>query len=425
MKPDVQTSSLLADLRALPRPFWVLLIGTFINRFGTFVMPFLTIYLSKRGYSLITASYAVSAFGFGALCGSTLGGWLADRIGRRNTIVVGTFASAAFYLAIHYAASLPQILTCVTFAGLSAGLYPPASSALLTDVVPEELRVRAFSALRVALNAGFACGAATAGFLAKYSYFWLFAGDALTTSIYGVIALLALPHGVRSSDDSARWKDALTHIRQNRAFIGVFVASLLTSLVFSQFGTAYSAYVVSLGLSLEVGSLRLSGETLYGVLLGWNGFMVMTAELPLTSVTQRFDARRVMAIGYVLLGIGFALNAGAHSVAWLFVAMTVFTVGEMISMPVSSAYVAQLSPERMRGRYMGVLSLTWSISSIFGPQLGFRVLAHSPQVLWIVCGVTGALAALTLLRVGRSSAETSSEGISRINAKTSAASSLS
>lgn len=424
MKPDVQTRPLLADLRALPRPFWVLLIGTFINRFGTFVMPFLTIYLSKRGYSLLTASYAVSAFGFGALCGSTVGGWLADRIGRKNTIVIGTFASAVFYLAIHYAVSLPQILTCVMLAGLSAGVYPPASSALLTDVVPEELRVRAFSALRVALNAGFACGAATAGFLAKYSYFWLFAGDALTTSIYGIIALCALPHGVRSSEDRARWQDALIHIRQNRAFIGVFVASLLTSLVFSQFGTTYSAYVVSLGLTLDFGSLRLSGETLYGALLGWNGLMVMIAELPLTSVTQRFDARRVMAIGYVLLGAGFALNAGAHTVAWLFIAMTVFTIGEMISMPVSSAYVAQLAPERMRGRYMGVLSLTWSLSSIFGPQLGFRVFAYQPQILWLACGLTGAMAALTLLRVGRGSAEDGLETASEIGAKTSVASSL-
>ncbi len=398
MKTDAGTGSLIGDLRAMPRPFWVLLIGTFINRFGTFVMPFLTIYLAKKGYSLITASYAVSAFGIGTLCGGMVGGWLADRIGRRNTIVVGTFAAALFYFLMHFAATFPQIILCVMLAGLSAGTYPPASNALLADVVPEPLRVRAYSALRVALNAGFACGAATAGFLAKYSYFWLFVGDAITTSLYGVIALIALPHGIRSTTERAPWKDALSHIRRNRPFHAAFFAALLMALVFSQFGTTYSAFVVSLGLSLDLGGLRLSGETLYGVLLGWNGLMVMVAELPLTGLTQRFDPRRVMALGYLLLGVGFAMNAGASSVTWLFLAMTVFTIGEMISMPVSSAYAAKLAPEPMRGRYMGVFSMTWSLASIFGPQFGFRIFDTGPDLLWIICGVLGLAGAVMLLR---------------------------
>jgi MFS family permease len=396
---------LLADLRALPQPFWVLFVGTFINRFGTFVMPFLTIYLTRRGHTLIEASWAISAFGFGALCGSTMGGWLADRIGRRNTIVTGTFAAAACYMLLHYAVTMPQIIVCVMMAGFTAGTYPPASGALLADVVPDEYRVRAYSALRVAMNAGFACGAATAGFLAKYSFFWLFAGDALTTAIYGLIALFALPHGIRTAREHAPWRDALLHIGTNRAFHAVFVGALLTSLVFSQFGTTYSTYVVSLGLTFSLGSLQLSGETLYGVLLGFNGLMVMTCELPITSITQRISARKVMAVGYVLIGLGFAMNGFAHSVPALFVAMTIFTLGEMISMPVSSAYIAQIAPEQMRGRYMGALSTTWSLSSIVGPQMGFRLLAIRPEWLWIACGVLGSAAAAALLKPVKKSPE--------------------
>ncbi|RYD91654.1 MAG: MFS transporter, partial [Sphingobacteriales bacterium] len=256
MNATSRTGSLLSDLRAMPRPFWVLLLGTFINRFGTFVMPFLTIYLSKRGYSFIDASYAISSFGIGTLCGGMVGGWLADRIGRRNTIVLGTFAAALFYFLLHFAVTFPQILLCVLFAGLSAGTYPPASNALLADVVPEPLRVRAYSGLRVAMNAGFACGAATAGFLAKYSFFWLFAGDAITTVLYGVIALFALPHGIRSASERGPWSEALSHIKQNRPFHAAFLSALLIALVFSQFGTTYSAHVVSLGLTLDIGSLR-------------------------------------------------------------------------------------------------------------------------------------------------------------------------
>jgi MFS family permease len=401
MDTKAPTPTLIADLRALPRPFWVLLIGTFINRFGTFVMPFLTIYLSKSGYTLAKASYAISAFGLGALCGSMLGGWLADRIGRRNTIVAGAFAAGGFYLLLHFAGTFPQIVLCTFFAGLSAATYPPASGALLTDVVPEHLRVRAFAALRVALNAGFACGAATAGFVAKYSYFWLFVGDALTTVAYGLIALFALPHGIRSSRQQAPWSEALRHARRNRPFLGVVTAAFLTSVVFMQFGTTYSAYVISLGLSFDIGSLRLSGESLYGMLIGWNGILVMTAELPITTYTQRRQPRLVMAIGYVLIGVGFALNGAASGVLFLLFAMTVLTIGEMISMPVSSAYVAQLAPEHMRGRYMGLLNMNWSLASIIAPPIAFRLLEANPMYLWISCGALGSAAALTMITVGR------------------------
>jgi MFS family permease len=296
-------------------------------------------------------------------------------------------------------------------AGFSAGTYPPASGALLADVVPEPLRLRAYSALRVAMNAGFACGASTAGFLAKYSFFWLFAGDALTTAVYGVIALLALPHGIRAAKENAPWKEALAHIGGNRPFHAAFLSALLTAMVFSQFGSTYSAFVVSLRLSLDIGSLHLADETLYGVLLGWNGVLVMICELPLTSLTQRFRPRWVMAIGYILIGAGFSLNGGAHSVLWLFAAMTIFTAGEMISMPVSSAYIAQIAPEQMRGRYMGALGMTWSLSSVLGPQLGFRLFALQPQMLWLTCGLLGASSAVVLLLMGRERREPVSENI--------------
>ena len=113
--------------------------------------------------------------------------------------------------------------------------------------------------------------------------------------------------------------------------------------------------------------------------------MVVLMELPLTSLTLRFDARRVMALGYILIGLGFGLNAWCHTIPTLWVAMTIFTLGEMISAPMTSAFVARLSPERLRGRYMGFLSLAWNSSSIVGPQFGFRLFAHDPRYVWFGC----------------------------------------
>ncbi len=205
MSTPYQPPSLISDLRALPRSFWVLFAGTFINRFGTFVWPFLTIYLTHRGHSPTDAGWAISGFGAGAILGSALGGWLSDHIGRRNTIIFGTFSSSAAMMLLYQASSMPAIIACSVLTGMMSGAYSPAASALIVDIVPNELRVRAYSAFRLAANAGFACGTSLGGLLASHSTFWLFAGDALTTASYGVIALLWLPHGLRGLSTNARW----------------------------------------------------------------------------------------------------------------------------------------------------------------------------------------------------------------------------
>lgn len=126
--------------------------------------------------------------------------------------------------------------------------------------------------------------------------------------------------------------------------------------------------------------------------------MVALFELPLTGWTRRFHPARTMAVGYVLLGGGFALNACGHSFAWLFTAMTIFTIGEIISVPVSNAYVARLAPEPMRGRYLGTLAIAWNLAGVAGPFIGFYCFQIEPIAVWVACGVLGLLSAASILR---------------------------
>jgi MFS family permease len=393
---------MISDLRALPRSFWVLFAGTFINRFGTFVWPFLTIYLTRRGHTLEEAAWAISGFGGGAIFGSALGGWLSDHIGRRNTIVFGTFSTAAGVMLLYAASSLPAIIACTFLVGLTNGTYQPAASALIVDVVPNALRVRGYSAFRLAANAGFACGASVGGLLANHSLFWLFGGDALTTAIYGVIAILWLPHGLRAQTKNAPWSDALGSLKRDRAFQALWVAAFCSSLVFAQFGSTYSLHIMRLGLTLDAFGFHLAPETVYGLLIAWNGVLIVLTELPLTSLTLRFDSRRVMALGYTLIGLGFGLNAWCASIPTLLLAMTIFTIGEMVSSPMASATVARLAPERLRGRYMGMLALAWNGAGILAPQFGFRLFGLDPRFVWFGCAALGLTAAATTLVFGKS-----------------------
>src|SRR5438552_19194577 len=126
---------LRGNVRALPPAAWILFGGTFINRFGTFVIPFLVLYLTRTGYSIAQAGIAVGAYGGGHVMASMLGGHLADRIGRRNTIILSMFASAAAMMALSQARSFVPILILACLAGTAAEMYRPASNALIVDLV--------------------------------------------------------------------------------------------------------------------------------------------------------------------------------------------------------------------------------------------------------------------------------------------------
>jgi len=379
--------TVLAGLRNLPRAAWILFFGTFLNKFGGFVVPFLTLYLTSAGYSIGEAGLAVSAYGAGNLGASLLGGHLADHIGRRKTILLSMFSGAAAMMLLSQAHHFALILVLTALTGLTNEFYRPASSALLADIVPAGQRTTAFAALRVSFNAGFAFGPATAGLLAAYGYFWLFAGDAATSALFGLVVLLALPRGATGASKNASWKEAWRVLRRDRKLHQLLLANFSIALVFFQLGSTFGLHVTHLGFSAAV----------YGAIISMNGALIVFCELPLTALTRRFPARRVMAAGYSLCTFGFALNGFAHTIPGLVLCMLIFTIGEMITMPTASAYLAELAPPEMRGRYMGVSGLTWALALIIGPAAGMKLFAAAPLIYWIVSGAAGAFAAFVIL----------------------------
>ena len=313
--------SLLAELRLMPRPVWVLALGVFINRFGTFVIPFLTLYMTKTGYSPGEIWQTFGALAAGGVSSAILGGWLADRFGRRNTMSVALVCAALSILGLWQADSLVDYIVAGFFVGLSHGAYHPAASSLLADLVPPERRVVAFGLTRFAVNLGFGCGMAAGGFLAEISYDLLFVGDALTAAAYGAISFFLLPHGIKSEAGKAsRWFPALVSIWQNKAFVAMFFSSLFGVVLFFHWGGAIALLIKDLGYP----------ERVYGMLMAFNGFLITIAELPLSYWVKRYNARWVIGIGFLLCGVGVACCGLATTWLWIGIALVIFTVGEMV-----------------------------------------------------------------------------------------------
>jgi len=380
-------ASLRENLRALPRGAWILFFGTFLNKFGTFVLPFLAIYMTGLGYTAAQAGLAIAAYGIGTLAACLVGGYLADRMGRRKTIVLSMFSGAFVMLCLSQARSLAMIALFSGISGLAGELYRPASSALLADLVPAGKRVTAFAAYRMAFNAGWAFGPATAGLLAKKSFLLLFVGDAATSVLYALVAWFALPTGLRGTRATNAFLDTIRLLRDDRRLRQVVCAALGIGIVFVQ---AFST------MSLEITRSGFS-PSIYGLVISLNGVLVVLCELPLTTITKRYPPRRVIALGFLLIGAGFASNVLVRTLPLLLFTTTLFTLGEMVSMPVMGAYVADLAPADQRGLYMGTYGMVWAIAFVLGPSLGTVIFSFNHTILWSACGALGVIAAATVL----------------------------
>jgi MFS family permease len=379
--------TLREGIRSLPGPVWILCAGTFVNRFGSFVAVFLVLYLRSRGYSIAEAGLVVSFYGVGNVVAAAAGGWVADRFGRRNALALSMFSSAATLLALSQARSLPVIIVLTTLAGLTGEMYRPAAAALLTDLTRAGERIPAFGLNRLAINLGFAAGPAVAGLLAEHSFFLIFLGDALTSAAFGVIALTSLPEGVRVRRGDERRGEAVRTMLGDRAFLFFLISSVLGAFVYFQSQTTFPLHVRASGLS----------DADYGLLISLNGLAIVLLELPLVAITQRFPYRPVLTLGSLLVGLGFALNAVANDLPELALTVLIWTLGEIVYAPVASAYVADIAPEHMRGRYQGAWGLTWGLAYVFAPALGAAIFAWSADGLWLICGLLGVASALLLL----------------------------
>ncbi|SBT48322.1 MDR family MFS transporter [Micromonospora auratinigra] len=380
----------------LPRAFWYLWTGTLINRLGSFVLVFLAIYLTQaRHFSAAQAGLVIGLWGVGGAVGTTVGGTLADRWGRRPTLLTAHLGAATMMLGLGLARPLWTVALGALLLGMFAEAARPAFGAMMIDVVPEKDRLRAFSLNYWAINLGFACAAVLAGFAAQAGYLLLFVVDAATTVITALIIFTRVketrsPAAAPSVKDAAP-AGALRTILTDRVFLGFVALNLLAALVFLQH--------ISM-LPIAMGDSGLSPAT-YGSVIALNGVLIVIGQLFVPRLIRGRSRSHVLALAALVTGVGFGLTAFAGT-AWLYgLTVLIWTVGEMLNSPSNATLIAELSPAALRGRYQGVFSLSWQLAGASAPVLGGLVREHAGNTqLWLGCAALGAVTAIAHLVSG-------------------------
>jgi MFS family permease len=374
----------------LPRGAWILALAEFINRSGFMVFVFLNIYLTRHlNFSLNQAGRVLSAYGLGAIAGGYLGGHLSDKVGARRVQISSLTLSGLLLIVMAYAYAYRQILSLIFLYGIISSALFPANDTSMARFTPDEMRPKGFALRRLASNLGITIGPIVGGFLILLDYRWMFWVDGLTSlAAAGVIAVWmrggSLPPAPRPTDSSLRprspWRDGAF-----LAFLGLF---LIVTTVFAQLFSTFTLYLnLSYGLK----------ENQIGPLWAVNTLMIVFIEMVLLHSLRGRSNMRLIALGAGFIGVGFALLPLGRGFFYAALTVAVWTMGEILTMPLTATVTAGRGGESA-GKYLGLLSLTFSLSMFIAPSLGNWLLGTiGGDALWPAAGGAAVLSGLGFL----------------------------
>ncbi len=388
-----------------PRQFWVLILGTFIDRIGGALMfPFLTLYITRKfGVGMTEVGVIFGLFSIASVVGSMFGGALTDRLGRKKMLIFGLIASALTSLLMGLVNEIEFFFASALFVGLFANAGGPAQQAMVADLLPEEKRAQGFGILRVVANLAVTIGPAIGGLLAAQSYLSLFICDAVASLITAGIVVLAIqetrptPREGEPEQTMAQTFGGYRDVLRDTTFVLFIGACILMALVYLQMNATLAVYL------RDTHSIPEQG---FGYIISLNAALVVLFQFYVTRRIAKHRPLIVMAVGALLYAIGFSLYGFVSAYVLFLVAMVIITIGEMMTAPISQALTAQFAPEDMRGRYMAVFGFSWVIPMTVGPLLAGLIMDNGdPRWVWYAAGMVGLAAAVAFAllqrRVGR------------------------
>ncbi|MEU8385229.1 MFS transporter [Streptosporangium sp. NPDC048865] len=388
--PEKPDDGVFATLREAPRAVRALLFGGFISRLAAFIQIYLVLFLTDRGFSATQAGLALGVYGAGAVVGSLAGGSLSDRLGARAVTLISMGGSALLIVSILYAPTYAMILAAVFLVSTVGQFYRPAAQTMLTELTPRHRVVMITAMYRLGLNLGMTAAPLIGAALLSVSYNALFWGEAAAALIFGGIVMFALPKRAPRAAAKAAEAAQEAPAEGRGGYLAVFadwrysmylVGMLFTSIVYCQ-------YTATLPLDISAAGISLWW---YGAAVSLNGLIVITCELAMTKVVQKWPIRLTALLGLGLVSVGYAIYAISPLPIWFMLGTLVWTLSEIIGGPTTFAYPALAGPERLRGRYIGAMQSVFGLGTAIGPVIGTLVWFQVGRSVWLWAALLSAI----------------------------------
>ncbi|CAM1334817.1 MDR family MFS transporter [Tenacibaculum aestuariivivum] len=387
----------LNTFKGLSTEVWWLALITLINRAGTMVIPFLSLYLIKSlSFTLKDVGWIMTCFGLGSVIGSWLGGKLTDKIGFYKVMKASLLLTGVFFIGLQFVTTFIGFCIGIFLVMLVADTFRPAMFVALSAYSKPENKTRSVTLIRLAINLGFSAGPALGGvIITSLSYSGLFWVDGITCISATFLLMKVLnPKKVKPLDD-LKVKNPVSIFKDN-AFWIFFVGMFIFAFIFLQLFSTIPLYYKD---AHQLSELQI------GLLMAMNGFIIFALEMPLIKWLEESKHTKefLIFIGLFLMGLSFFVLNLTDWAGILVLGMLFMTLGEMIAFPFSNAFVIDRAKKGNQGEYMAYYSIAFSLAHIFGHNSGMRLIdAYGFDSTWsimTIVAVVGLLIFLILIRV--------------------------
>ncbi|MBQ0148868.1 MAG: MFS transporter, partial [Flavobacteriaceae bacterium] len=340
--------------RGLSQESWMLAIVMLINRTGSMVLPFLGIYLIDHlNFTLENSGIVLSCYGIGSLIGSSLGGYLTDKIGNFKVQALSLLLSAPLFAIIPLFKTLESACVIMLIISMVSMLFIPANSVAITRYAKKENITRAFSLNRMAVNLGFSFGPALGGFLSNYSYDLLFYSNAAATLLAGIV-FIKFFYNRKERNEAAEENETVNEntVTENRSAYTDWKFIIFT-IFCATFSIAFFQIMNTLPLFYnEVAKLS---KTEIGLIMGFSGICIVLFEMLLVHWAEnKFTITDILFYGSIVTAISYSIFGFTHALVLMYLAIFLMSIGEMLVLPFISTVTALSAGANNKGSYMGL-----------------------------------------------------------------------
>ncbi|MFC1409698.1 MDR family MFS transporter [Streptacidiphilus sp. N1-12] len=331
-----------------------------------------------------------------------LAGILVDRYGAR-TVVIGGYLlrSAGFggYLLVHNQVEMFLAVVLVAFGDRT---FPPSIQALISEIAQGTARDRLIARQKSLRNGGLGIGGLTASVLlgvGHNSSYHLVVGLDSVSFVLAAVLIATVPSVVARTRGAGRpsRKGGYRTVARDRSFVRLTLINAPLALCYMTLSMVLPVYLTQ--------TLRTS-TGVPGMLYALNTIGIAVVQIPLTRLVIRRARTRTAALGGAVFALSFLLFASSALLpgqgpllGCLFLATALYTTGELLHSPATSALATGTAPAELRGRYMAFYQLSWALPSAAAPTLFTAGLALSPTGLWLLLATLASGSALALLRM--------------------------
>lgn len=364
--------------KGLSTEVWWLSLITLVNRAGTMVIPFLSLYLNKNlGFSLANVGWILSFWGLGSVLGTWLGGKLTDKIGYYKVMFSSLLISGIFFILLQTLSTFESFCLGILLTMLAADAFRPAMFVALNAYSKPENKTRSVTLIRLAINLGFSAGPAIGGMIITgigyYALFWV---DGITCILASLVLVFVLhPKKVKELDNVIVEKPVSVY--KDKAFWIFFIGMFIFGFTFMQYFSTMPLYYKD---------IRNLSEFEIGILMGFNGFFIFVFEMPLIHWFENLkkDKIKLVALGLFLVSLSFVILLTTSWIGVLFVGIILMTIGEMIAFPFSNAFAMERGKKGNQGEYMAMYAISFSLASIFSHNSGMQMISFvGYELTWL------------------------------------------